>query len=426
MRSVPVLLLVPLLTLLASAQTFQPKTITFTGAPGFTQSELLAAARLAPGAPLTPEQVQAATQRLADTGVFTDVRYRSDGQSLTFALAPSTALLPARFVNFPWWTDAALTTELAARVPLFHGSVPLAGSLEEQVTHALEALLADRHITASIEAVPASDPGSSELKAIAYSVTQPAILIGPVTFSSPGYTSGWAPALEQVAQSVAGKEYAEADSATTLSTAALHVYRAKGYAEAAVTSAVPGAPIDQGGKILVPFTLTIAPGEQYRLGSFSLAGSTLVDQDAFLKAALLKPGDIVEEARLRQSLALVTGPYTAQGYIDAKVSATPTFHPEQHLVDYSIRVTPGEPYHMGQLTILQLDPMRQARILEVWALKPGDPFDLSYAPGFLKKNRDRLRPLDGYSASYRQIKHFDTHAVDLEVTFKKDKALGAD
>jgi outer membrane protein insertion porin family len=424
MRSIRTLLLLPLLSHFAFAQTFQPKTITFTGAPAFTQPELLAASGLTAGAPLTPDQVQAATQKLADTGVFTDVRYRSDGQTLTFALQPSTALLPARFVNFPWWTDAALTTELSARVPLFHGSVPLAGGLEEQLSHALEALLAERHIKASIEAVPASDPGSSELKAIAYSVTQPSIVLGPLTFT--GDTAAWAPALDQVATASAGKEYVEGESATMLRTAVLHVYHAKGYAEAAVPSATPGTPIEQAGKILVPFTLSITAGEQYRLGSFLLTGSTLVDQAALLKAAPLKAGEIVEEDKLRQSLLLVTGPYAAQGYIDAKVSATPSFHAEQHQVDYTIRVTPGESYHMGQLTILNLDETRKAKVLEVWALKPGDPFDQTYPAAFLKRNAARLHPLDGYSASYRQIKHFDTHAVDLEVTFKKDKALGAD
>jgi outer membrane protein insertion porin family len=421
----PVLaILLALLASIAAAQTFQPAKIVFTGAPALGQTELLVASGLTPSKPLTPDQVQAATQKLADTGLFTDVRYRSDGQILTFTLSPSSSLLPARFVNFPWWTDAALNAELAARVPLYHGSVPLSGTLEEQVSHALEALLAERHITASIEAAPASDPGSSELRAIAYHLTQPSVAIGPLSFT--GDTAGWTPDLESVAKASAGKEYAEGDSATVLSNTVVHVYRAKGYAEAKVLAATPGAPVEENGKILVPFTVSIAAGEQYRLGRFSLVGSTLVDQAELNKAAPLKSGDLAEEAKLRASLLLVTEPYAAKGYIDAKVDATPVFHADTHLVDYDIRVSPGEPYHMGEFTVLQLDDMRKAKVLEVWALKAGDPFDPGYAPQFLKKNAARLHALDGYSASYRQIKHFDTHAVDLEVTFKKDRALGAD
>ena len=206
----------------------------------------------------------------------------------------------------------------------------------------------------------------------------------------------------------------------------LHVYRSKGFAQAVVTAATPGAPVEDGGKIAVPFAVAVTAGEQYRLGHFLLSGSPLIDQAAFLKAAPLKSGDLDEEDKLRQSLLLVTGPYAAQGYIGARVSATPEFHPEQRLVDYSIAVTPGEPYRMGRLTLNDLDDTRRAQVLEVWTLKPGDPFDTTYAPNFLHRNAARLRALDGYSAKYKQIKHLDTHVVDLEVTFRKDKALGAE
>ena len=339
MRLLAALLLLPVLSPLSLAQTFQPKTIAFTGAPGFTQAELLAATHLTPGAPLTPDQVKSATQSFADTGLFTDVRYRSDGQSLTFALTPATALLPARYANFPWWTDASLTAELSKRVPLFHGSVPLAGTLQEQLVLALQTLLAEKQIKAAVEALPESDPGTSELRAISFHISEPRILVGAVSF--PGAGPEWSDALSQVARADAGKEYGATDSATALRQAVLHVYLAKGYAEAAITAIAPGAPVAEAGKVLVPFTVAVEPGAQYRLGSFLLVGSTLVDPATFLKAAPLKPGEIVEEDKLRRSLLVVTGPYADKGYIDARVSALPVFEKEKHLVNYNIRVTPA-------------------------------------------------------------------------------------
>ena len=90
MRFLAPLLLLPVLSAASLAQTFQPATITFTGAPTFQQTELLAATYLTPGKLVTPDQVQSVTQYIADTGLFTYVSYRSDGQSLTFALTPAT------------------------------------------------------------------------------------------------------------------------------------------------------------------------------------------------------------------------------------------------------------------------------------------------------------------------------------------------
>ena len=424
MRLFPALLLLSLANVLSFAQTFEPKTITFTGTPGFSQAELLAASGLTPGNAIAAADLQTATQRLADTGAFADVRFRYDGQSVTFALTPGAAMLPVRYVNFPWWTDEALTKEMVARVPLFHGSVPLSGGMEGNVAKALEQLLAERHIPAAIEANPESDPKNNEVAAIAFRVAQPNIVVGTLSFT--GDISGWAPGLAEVSKEQSGKEYTEGLSADAVRDAVLHVYRGKGFAQAEVAAPTVGAPVTQGATIAVPFTAAITAGEQYRLGRFSLTGSPLVNEAEFLKAAPLKPGDVAEEVKLRQSLFLVTGPYAAQGYIDAKVDATPAFHPEQRTVDYSISVIPGEPYRMGQLTVLNLDEARKAKVLEVWALHPGAPFDKSYAPVFLKKNAAQLHTLDGYSATYRQIKHLDTHIVDLQVTFKRDKALGAD
>ena len=234
-----------------------------------------------------------------------------------------------------------------------------------------------------------------------------------------------------MAKASTGKEYAEDESPSALRSAVLHVFRARGYAQAAVPQVTHGAPEEEGSKVLVSFALTIVPGEQYRLGSFSLSGSPLIDEPSFLKAAVLKPGDLVEEDKLQQSMLTITAPYAMHGYLDARVVTTdarvvttPAFHPEQHLVDYSITVTPGETYRMGELSIHELDDAHKARVLEYWTLRPGDPYDASYAPAFLRKNAEHLHALDGYSATYRQIRHLDTHVVDLEVTFKRDRALG--
>jgi hypothetical protein len=52
----------------------------------------------------------------------------------------------------------------------------------------------------------------------------------------------------------------------------------------------------------------------------------------------------------------------------------------------------------------------------------GSPYDVSYPALFLQKNK-QLHALDGYSASYKQYEHEDSHVVDLVVTFRKGGPL---
>src|SRR5580704_15444165 len=104
-------LLAPALQL--PAQSIILPKISFTGAPAYSQTDLLAVSGLKPGATSTPAAIQAAAQRISDTG-------------LIFHLKPMPAenVLPAQSTNFIWWKPAELTAALHARVPLFIGAVP--------------------------------------------------------------------------------------------------------------------------------------------------------------------------------------------------------------------------------------------------------------------------------------------------------------
>src|SRR5215469_7745835 len=90
--------------------------ITFVGYPAASDTELLAASGLKPGGSFDQPEIQAAAQKLSDTGLFGDVRFALDGSNLTFTLTPAEGAVPVQFVNFPWWDRKTLITALAARV----------------------------------------------------------------------------------------------------------------------------------------------------------------------------------------------------------------------------------------------------------------------------------------------------------------------
>jgi hypothetical protein len=84
-----------LATLSASAQKYSFKAVTFSGYTASSQADLLAASGLTPSGQASSAELQAAAQKLNQTGLFAHIGYKLDGQTLSFQMEPATGLLPA-------------------------------------------------------------------------------------------------------------------------------------------------------------------------------------------------------------------------------------------------------------------------------------------------------------------------------------------
>ena len=410
---------------LTFAQSYPVSNITFSGDGAYSSRELLAAAGLTVGASLDQAGMQLAAQRLNASGMFSNIRFSFNGKELHYELTPATTLAPVRFVNFPWWDAKQIAAQVSAAAPLFHGQASPGSGMQQQIVDALTALLATKQIQATLAATPDVDLASGKTRFLDFRISEPPVQIGAVTFTgaSPDFTAR----LAEIAKAAGQVDYSAIDTSSTLTQAVEHVYREQGYLEGRVSSITDRPPVldAAGGSqvVKVPFAIVVDEGVQYRLGSFSLAGSVLMDQADFQSKALLKPGDVIEGEKLRRTMQMISSPYVTRGYLRAKISATPSLHRDQQKADYAINVNPGDVYHMGKLEVKDLDEDRKALFLKVWKLDAGAPYDTSYVSQFLKKNAKDLHPLDGYSASYKQFEHEDTHIVDLVVSFRKGGPL---
>jgi outer membrane protein insertion porin family len=404
-----------LLVLPAYAQKFAPMTITFAGYADATQSDLLAASGLKASALVGAADLQAATQKLDDTGLFRHITYKYDGQTLSFQLEPAPGLVPANFDNFAWMDAAAIDRELHAKLPLYKGKVIAGSGLEKQMIDALTAMAADQHLAASVAVLPIMN--GSQLLAEQFRLASPPVAISQLIFQ--GASPDQQATLAAVAKEAVGEDYSLSVTPDELTTAIETVYHNQGYLDAKVTAIGNDAPVIAPDKVSVPMKATIVEGGQYRLGKLTLDGSVLMSQEEFSKRALLKPGDIANQELLRRTLQIPGAPYRTKGYLRAKIGATPTLDPTTHVVDYAIHVQPGDQFHMGKVELANLSDPQRAKFLSVWKMQPGDPYDVSYPSSFLVKNAASLHDLDGYSASYKQYEHEDTHIVDLVVSFKR-------
>src|SRR5579864_7276440 len=86
------------------------------------------------------DDLQAAADKLVQSGMFAKVRYnfqsRTDGLVLTFHVEEAPRV-PAYFDNFPWFADSELNDAIRAKLPFYDGALPEKGSVVEQAAEAL-------------------------------------------------------------------------------------------------------------------------------------------------------------------------------------------------------------------------------------------------------------------------------------------------
>jgi outer membrane protein assembly factor BamA len=409
-------------TLQLPAQTFVLPPITFTGAPTFSQADLLKVSGLQPGATATQADVQSAAQHLSDTGLFTDIRFESNAAGLVYDLKPMPPenLLPATFTNFVWWSPAELTSALKARVPLYNGVVPTTGNLQDSISSALKALVAEKGVTANVVALAVSPQPGATPTSIAFAIQSPEVRVHKLTLvqASPSMQ----PRLDPVIKDQANQPFDTNTTRTTITSALTSAYHNAGYLDMAVVSLAQAPPQVTPTGIDLDFTATLKEGQPYQLFELNWPGSDILSTADFNKQVKMKPGDFASEAALRQSLSIIAAAYFAKGFQDAKVTAPATFDHFSHHVSYTITVDPGPQYHIHSIKALGLSAEQQKQFDSAWHMNPGDFYDTTYLTGFLHNN-SAIQSLAGYSATYNAVADPNTHLVDLTITFAKGGVL---
>jgi outer membrane protein assembly factor BamA len=402
-----------------SAQRTSPP-ISFTGAPAYSQAELLSFTGLKPGASVA--QQQDAAQKLNDTGLFDEVTYSGNDRGLVYTLKPASAntMLPARFANIVWWPDDQIEHLLQAHVPLYRGnSVPTSGSIRDNVAAALTAMLAEKGISNAAvgSRLSAPRPGTPP-DHLVFEIDSPAVLIHSLTLQ--GASAEMRPKLDRVIQDLAGQQWDEAESFINIEGRVGDVYRNLGYLDIAVAKPDFPNPSVTGPQIQLDLTATLNEGAQYHVTQLLWSSSEFLSTADFNKQAKLKPGDPDSPAALRESLKSLTNAYGAKGYIDARIAAPPVIDRVAHQVSYTISVTPGPQYHLRSVRWSGLSDDQIKPLDAAWKLKPGDVYDSTYFQKFYPQTSALLR--QGYKVGLLEKREASSLSVDLTISFTKGAA----
>jgi outer membrane protein assembly factor BamA len=147
MRNLSTICLSILVTTTTFAQVGQKVAkIDIEGLQTLTAETVIATSGLKMGEPFSVDALDAAAQRLVDSGLFKKVGYRTRNAganvTITFQVEEIKGQSsPVAFDNFIWFSDEELAAAIKREVPSFNGSAPDVGNTNEAIKKALQHLL---------------------------------------------------------------------------------------------------------------------------------------------------------------------------------------------------------------------------------------------------------------------------------------------
>jgi hypothetical protein len=392
-----------------------------TGTDRYTENEILAASGLELGRNAGEADFKEAVGHLGNTGLFSDVAYSYSysraGTRLELQLVDTdkSKLVPAHYENFVWFTDTELTSEIQRRVPLFKQVLPLAGSLPDQVSEALQAILSARRLPGRVNYLRESKPDAGDLTGIAYRVEEVGFYIHDAEF--PGAGADQLPPLKAAARKLAGAEYARSSLAMVAEVDYLPVYLQRGYLKAAFAQPDARVVTQTSTEVQVDAVFPVTPGKIYSTSGVAWKGNAAVPAEQLQSRLHLPLGQPADAVHLAADLENVQKLYHTRGYMAVRIQVEPLLDDATSTVHYDLSVVEGDLFQMGELEIVGLDSQSRARLQNAWTLREGQPYNSDYPKEFLK-NAFRLLPnSEPWTADIREAVDAKDKTVDVTLRF---------
>jgi len=405
-----------------------PRAIRFQGATQYTQDELLAAAGIKPGARLTAVEIKARAKQLNDTGFFAVIRFSNDSKGPLFTLTPVTQLYPMHLDNLPLKPGKDLDDKIHARFPLYHGLLPASGSTDDGICQALEEMLTQESLKATVKTSLTSGLGPKKITAMNFTVASPPVRIGRIQLT--GVSPAMQAKVNTLVDGQTGNEFDTENTAIGLERVFEDIYQDQGYAAVKVSVNQIDPPVVTGqgsdGVIEIPFSVAVTEGGVYKLGSINYPANALASRAEVQK--FLAKYQAGSGRPLDQFLLAVNDAYHARGYLDCSVVSHAAFNEATHIVNYTIEIDPGQVYRMGTVQFDGAADAMAIKLKNAWKLAPGATFDESYVSGFAaqaqKKDKALAKWMQTVLVTFNEKPDPDTHQVNCIFYFAKATQSG--
>jgi outer membrane protein assembly factor BamA len=398
------------------AQSYPLKKVRSIGSKLFSEADIVKATGLKIGSSVTQNDLQEAADRLGQSGVFAQVKYRYDGEAAEFTLVDAEQFLPVTFENFVWFSDAELIGKIHSRVPLFNGVVPLSGNLGEQVSSALDLILKEKNIPGRTTLIPHGDLGGP-IESVRYQIDGIAVKLAEVRF--PGATPEHAALLAAATKDLVYNPYLRNYANDSVQKNGVVVYSKLGFLKAQFAPAKAVILKDDPSQPVVAVEVQVDEGDLYTFLAANWTGVTAIPVALLATTIDLKVGSPANAGRVAGGVQAAEALYGSKGYLRTQIRILASLDTEKHTATFNLAVTEGPIYRMGKLDLQGPDPQRTELARRAWDMREGDVYDAEYIQTFMKNHSRELGLLSGYAPRFTQTVHDDTHLVDLSVKFEK-------
>jgi len=392
------------------------------GQKRFSEVQVIAATGLRTGQAFDLQAIEAATQKLGQSGAFDEVqfKYRPDRGQMTveFVVKEATKFHRCIYDNFVWTSTKEIEDFVMSEVPLFDGSAPEGGELPDEILSSLEHFLQQHGITSRVErtqfAKSIGDPNWEHL----YSVSGPAMRVESVAFE--GVKTIDEKLLEKEAKSLIGRNYSFVEFRRYAEAAFLPIYRERGFLRVNIESPTAKAaerPPDRN-EIAIQVVYSVEEGLAYDWEGSKWSGNQ-AQSSADLEALLgMKHGERANGKKIDAGLEAVQEAYGRKGYLEVRFLTETKYDEAGQKVEYHVAVREGAQYKMGEFAISGLSAALSLK--SKWRLKAGDVYDASYLKEFMKTQLGPVLPGPGgrppqIQTSIRPDRVSHTVAVSVQV-----------
>jgi outer membrane protein insertion porin family len=375
--------------LAGAQQAFKIGKIDFEGLSRVSAEDLIATIELKVGQPFDIAALDAAAQRLIDSGLFKNVAYSThanrDQITITFrveeAKVGSSRVL---FDNFIWFSDTELITAIKRDLPSFSGTAPDTGDMVERIRKSLQLFLLENKIEANVSHMISQDVLGSPVQEHVFSVTDVNMPICTLHF--PGSSAVAESKLIGQSAALLGSEYSNKFVTLFAANNLVPLYRELGHLKVAFAPPTAKPESNTNCNSGVDLTIPVDEGQIYKWNKAEWSGNQSMNATELDTILDMKSGQPVNGLRLDKATVQIQKAYGRKGYLTARVRGIPEFDDKSATVFYKVDVLEGPQFRMGQLTTKGFTEQEAKMLRDRWELKAGDIFDDGYLPEFSKKH----------------------------------------
>jgi outer membrane protein insertion porin family len=396
------------------------------GLKTFTEAQVTALSQLEKGSQVGKSDLQAAADRLLQTGMFAKVNYtfqtRGDGLTVTFQVQEAPRV-PVYFDNLPWFSDGELSDAIHKKVPYFDGTLPEAGAVVDQANDALKELLASHQLNVTVEHELLANP-LAEGDVQRFYVQGASFYIASVDFGDPSLSSSHV--VQQQLLEVQGKPFSRMTIDLFLSEQLRPFYLQQGFLRVKLGPAevrLTGNP-NQKLPEQIPVFVPIVTGAIYRWKEARWSGNSLLSSITLSNELGLKPGDVANGMQIEAGWDRAREEYGHRGCLDAKIDPVASYDDQAHTVSFAATVSEGAQYRFNTIVVTGLSLAGERRLHQMWPTEAGAVFDKIQFEKFLTQLQSQPADIFGdLPVHYDTVGHWlrtdrDKHSVDVLLDFK--------